>query len=252
MKPDVFPKRAFTLVELLLVIVIIAVLAAMVLPTLSGRGPALKAKARTEEADIINAINAFEADYGRFPISTNEQIAAGTNDFTTGMMAGFGTGPKYSYDNNSNVIAILMDLQYFPNGDPTVNLHHAMNPRQTKYLNARLSGYDPRTGGKPFSGVDNTGIYRDPWGNPYVITMDVNEDGQCNDLLYSLRAVSQNLPGSTNTVGYNGLSNTNITTAPDDFQYHGKVMVWSAGPDGQFYTSPANVGANKDNVVSWQ
>ena len=45
-----------------------------------------------------------------------------------------------------------------------------------------------------------------------------------------------------------GVRNTN------NWQYHGKVMVWSAGPDGKIdqQTGPANHGANKDNVLSWK
>jgi hypothetical protein len=39
----------------------------------------------------------------------------------------------------------------------------------------------------------------------------------------------------------------------DNFRYHGKVMVWSAGPDGKIDpTVNATTGANKDNILSWQ
>jgi hypothetical protein len=35
-------------------------------------------------------------------------------------------------------------------------------------------------------------------------------------------------------------------------QYHGKVMVWSAGPDKAIAPGlPANQRANKDNILSW-
>ena len=36
-------------------------------------------------------------------------------------------------------------------------------------------------------------VYRDPWGNPYIITMDLNYDEQCQDAFYCQQAVSQNL-----------------------------------------------------------
>jgi hypothetical protein len=40
---------------------------------------------------------------------------------------------------------------------------------------------------------------------------------------------------------------------PDNWAYHGKVMVWSAGPDGKIDPLvPANTGVNKDNILSWQ
>jgi hypothetical protein len=105
--------------------------------------------------------------------------------------------------------------------------------------------------------VDNNGIYRDPWGNPYVITMNTsyNEQGS-SDLYYSQMNVSQ----SSGQTGYNGLFNPIAAPASqpqkDNYLYHGKVMVWSAGPDGKIddasVVAPANKGFNKDNILSWQ
>src|SRR5882724_9755661 len=85
-------RTGFTLVELLVVIAIIAILAAMLLPVLASvKKHALIMKARTEIADIVNAVNAYDTEYSRFPItdettpvSTAEQTIAGVNDFTTG------------------------------------------------------------------------------------------------------------------------------------------------------------------------
>ncbi len=249
-------NAAFTLVELLTVIAIIAILAAMILPAISAaKQAARKAQAHTEEAQLVTAITSYEADYSRFPVTTNEQTVAnanGINDFTTGLVFGPGVNGNntgYSYDNNSNVIAILMDWETFPNGSYTCNQHHLKNPRQTKYLNAKTSDYDPTQGGQGSPGVDKTGIYRDPWGNPYVITMDLSYDNKCSDMLYCKQAVSQ----QSGQQGFNGLSNTNLNGAGDFFLYNGTVMVWSAGPDGT-YSGAVNVKTppNKDNVLSWQ
>jgi hypothetical protein len=39
----------------------------------------------------------------------------------------------------------------------------------------------------------------------------------------------------------------------DHFQYQGRAMVWSAGPDQKINTEiSADQGENKDNIVSWQ
>jgi hypothetical protein len=103
-------------------------------------------------------------------------------------------------------------------------------------------------------GVGNDLVYRDPWGNPYVITMDLNYDEQCQDAFYSLSAVSgPPSPAVANSnPGINGLINPD-TTRSDNYRYHGKVMVWSAGPDGQIdKNAAANTGVNKDNILSWQ
>ena len=131
------------------------------------------------------------------------------------------------------------------------NLNYQKNPQQTIFLNPKMSGYDPSVLGQPAGGVDVTGVYRDPWGNPYVISMDLNYDELCKDAFYCTNAVS-GFNGTSANPGLNGLVNPDSTTA-NNFQYHGKVMVWSAGPDGKIDpTVPANAGANKDNVLSWQ
>jgi prepilin-type N-terminal cleavage/methylation domain-containing protein len=263
--------RAFTLIELLVVIAIIAILAAMLLPVLvAAKTAAKKAQAKTEMSSLVTAIESYDQDYSRFPITKPEQIYgtnAGSGDFTTGFVQKpqtniTWTATNYSYDNNSNVVAILMDLTAYPNGNLTENTNHVYNPKQVKYLNAKLSGYDPATGGQPLPGVDNAGIYRDPWGNPYVITMNSSysmETSQTaqgtSDLFYCQKAVSQ----SSGQTGYNGLFNPTAGGGTDNFLYHGKVMVWSAGPDGKVDSNPsnlpggkANAGVNKDNVLSWQ
>ncbi len=253
-------SAGFTLVELLVVIAIIGILAGMLLPVLAAvNRKALITKAKTEMQDLVTAINAYDADYGRFPLIKPEQTIAAGNDFTTGFVFGPGNGSGYAYDNNSNVVAILMDLEKYPNGNITSNNAHVYNPKQTKFLNAKLSGYDyVATDPKPLAGVDNTGVYRDPWGNPYIITVDTSYDDKCSDLLYSLQKVSQNPPPPAAYVqaGFYGLSNPNASPAnqaqTDNFLYHGKVMVWSAGPDKTYEVGAADQGKNKDNILSWK
>ena len=254
--------RAFTLVEMLVVIAIIGILAAMLLPVLiAAKNAAKKAQAKTEMSSIVTAIEGYDQDYSRFPMTTSETAYAANNpnvqggDFTTGFVqnpqAGVTwTSPNYSYDNNSNVVAILMNMTTYPNGNPTANANHVYNPKQVPYLNVKSSGYDPATGGQPLGGVDNAGIYRDPWGNPYVITMNAsyNEQGT-SDIFYCQKEVSQ----QSGQTGYNGLFNpVDAGGNGDHFLYHGKVMVWSAGANGKIDAGdPATDHENKDNVLSW-
>src|SRR5207245_2579081 len=82
-----FSRRAFTLIELLVVISIIAILAAMLLPVISAvKTKVLVKKAQIEIGQIVQAINKYEADYGRMPVSrdaTSVAISSG-GDFTYG------------------------------------------------------------------------------------------------------------------------------------------------------------------------
>jgi prepilin-type N-terminal cleavage/methylation domain-containing protein len=256
---------AFTLVEMLIVIAIIAILAAMLLPVLAGaKKAAQKKQAALEIGQIVGAIQQYDSVYGRFPVSAGvQQVAqAGTGDFTYGGtvisndLGQLPAGYASYITNNSEVIAILMNFTNYPNGSgATANNNYQKNPQQTLFLQAKMSGYDPSDSsqkGAPLPGVGNDLVYRDPWGNPYIISMDLNYDEQCQDAFYQLQKVSQTQPNSQS--GYNGLVNTTDANGNgDNFRYHGKVMVWSAGPDGQIDpTAGANNGLNKDNIVSWQ
>jgi prepilin-type N-terminal cleavage/methylation domain-containing protein len=250
---------AFTIVELLVVIAIITILAALLLPVLAGaRKAAQKKQAAMEISQIVGAIQQYDSVYGRFPVSTTAQkdASAAGGDFTYG--AAFQTpagpytvqnpAPPYTYQaSNSEVIAILMDITNYPNGTATANIGHQKNPQQTIFLTAKISD-DPA-----LPGVGPDLVYRDPWGNPYVITMDLSYDEQCKDAFYSLSVVSQppSPPAELNSnPGINGLTNPDRTA--DNYRYRGKVMVWSAGPDKMIdQTAPANTGANKDNILSW-
>jgi prepilin-type N-terminal cleavage/methylation domain-containing protein len=256
-------RAGFTLVELLVVIAIIAILAAMVLPALAAaKKHAQIVKARLEIRDLVNAINAYDSEYSRFPVSLNAQNAATAQngDFTFGgtIHAPDGTSSTvlnpaaYAYQtNNAEVVAILMNATTYPNGVQTANFNNVKNPKQTVFLNPKMSGYNPVASDPyPSGGVDNTGEYRDPWGNPYIISMDLNYDQQCKDSFYDLNNVSGG--GTPNNPGLNGLTNPD-TTKNDNFQFHGTVMVWSAGPDAKINGGiPATQGVNKDNVLSWQ
>jgi general secretion pathway protein G len=68
--------RGFTLIELLLVLVILATLAAIVVPKLSGKGLQAKiAAAGTDISNLSSALTNFEIDCSRFP-TTEEGLNA--------------------------------------------------------------------------------------------------------------------------------------------------------------------------------
>jgi len=69
-------SQGFTLIELMLVLVILATLAAVVLPKLTGRSKQAKVTAAgTQIAQIEVALDAFEIDLGRYP-TTSEGLRA--------------------------------------------------------------------------------------------------------------------------------------------------------------------------------
>ena len=132
------------------------------------------------------------------------------------------------------------------------NWNHQKNPQLIKYLSAKMSGYDPSTGGNPLPGVDKNYIYRDPWGNPYYISLDLNYDEKCMDAVYRRQLVSQ--VAATKPEGYDGLVNSiKSDGSSDDYSFQGGVMVWSRSADKNMsLTAKANQPPNKDNVLSWK
>jgi general secretion pathway protein G len=70
---------AFTLIELLLVMVILVILAAVVVPKFASRGEqARQAAARTDISNLETALDTFEVDNGRYP-SNEEGLASLVN-----------------------------------------------------------------------------------------------------------------------------------------------------------------------------
>ncbi len=71
-------KAGFTLIEVLLVVIIIGILAAVVVPKFAGRGKEAQINAcKTSLANIATAINLYEVDNGYFPSSLQALVSKG-------------------------------------------------------------------------------------------------------------------------------------------------------------------------------
>ncbi len=269
---------AFTIIELLVVIAIIAILASMLLPVINvAMSHAKTTQAKLEVNQISTAITQYESQYSRFPVSNPVQQSGMTN-VTYGGFYNNSVNPPVQWPptswpnyqqwmstpvgiyvtNNSEVISILMDYTNFPNSTAwTTNANYQKNPMQTIFLSAKVVGDTA----SPGVGTDLN--YRDPWGNLYLITINLSANNATEDAFYSTPAVS----GATGLAGDPGINGLNYQSSDGNYAYHGNVMVWSMGPNGPYNHSPSSfiystsqaankIGLaldpnNKRHVLSW-
>jgi prepilin-type N-terminal cleavage/methylation domain-containing protein len=247
--------RAFTLVELLVVIAIICVLASLLFPAFNRtRRSVLIRRCRDEIGAIATAIREYESTYGRYPVSRSVQntVATLAEDYTYGstfvrddgkrLVIG---GPGEFLNNNNEVMAILLDLETYGNGETTPNKGHIANPHHISFLNPHLA----TATNSPGLGPD--GAYRDPWGVTYMISLDLNNDGFVRDYFYRSPFVSMDTNNPEG--GLNGLLKRKDALNHPCFEVNAPVIVWSPGPDEMINPEEkANEGVNRDNVLSWK
>jgi len=153
--------RAFTLIELLVVIAIIAILIGLLFPAFKAvQNQARQTQAKNDLTQIVNAVNAFYTDYGKYPVS-------GTTEVTF--------GPGGSPTTNQTLFTELRGCTAAAGSCPAAA---SINTRQIVFI----SPPDVKVSATPRSGIGtaagNLGQYFDPWGSNYVVRIDGDYNNQ--------------------------------------------------------------------------
>jgi prepilin-type N-terminal cleavage/methylation domain-containing protein len=166
----------FTLVELLTVIAIIAILAAILIPTASGaRAAACKARTRVQFAQWATAIEAFRQEYGCYP------AFEGSHKVNGGVEASAG-GRHYFHD-------ILSGRRRDGSALPAPGLSPPADPPQPEAQNFRRIPFIAFTENDLFpGGHDDAGkrnLVHDGFENTDIaVLVDTNMDGVINEVDY--------------------------------------------------------------------
>jgi prepilin-type N-terminal cleavage/methylation domain-containing protein len=167
-------KHGFTLMELLIVISILAVLAAILLPAM--RGALRRADVATAVNDmnnIVGGIKSYYTEYGKWPMDRLQ----GDEDDDDEV---FGSKTIASGNEQAEVMAILRGID-----EPTYNPDYLNNPKKIAFVEVpqkSMEGTDKD--GNTY--VQDDGYYLDPWENPYIIIMDRDFDGEIGGFDWAL------------------------------------------------------------------
>ena len=149
--------RAFTLIELLVVIAIIAILIGLLFPAFRAvQNQVKQTQPKNDLTQIVNAVNAYYTDYGKYPLVTADTIY----------------GPAGTPNN-----LLFNELR--------ATAAATQNPRQIVFINPPYvkTPANPRSGIATQATIIN-GIsvaindYVDPWGTPYNVAIDGGYDNQ--------------------------------------------------------------------------
>ena len=209
----------FTLIELLVVIITIGILAGLLFPAFTNvQNQAKRVQAKNDLTQIVNAVNAYYTEYGKYP------LASGADITFTGTTAGIVSGSS-----NAALIDVLRNNTTGPNS-ATVTLWNPraiafIQPPDSKTSNPGKAGIDPVATSPTY------GVWFDPWGSAYNVSIDGDYSNQVANLYSANAGATPNLQ-----IG---------------------VIAWSFGKDTQSLSisgplSNKNTGTNTDDVISWQ
>lgn len=167
---SVFSTRAFTLIEMIVVMLIIMTLAALLITASAGVfDRARRAQAKNDVTQIVTAVNAYYTEYGRYPL-----VSTITTDAFYGTLPTGGTLPAGCANAGTNdVLLDVLRNNSTGNNSATVT---TLNPRQIFFISpGGAKNTTPPRGGIVAVGT-LLGQYFDPWGSPYAIEIDGGYD----------------------------------------------------------------------------
>lgn len=237
--PGPRPSAAFTLIELLTVIGIIAILMSILIPTVNTvKENAKRMEAKNMTVNIVTAIKNYNQEYNKFPPAEEDpdtQTGQGGTQPDT-VVGDPQTGAQLP---NNSVFNTLRAIPAAPNTD------HQYNRRKIVFFESKAVA--SLSGGKPRGGFydrdENGGIPQpteagclyDPWSRQYNVVMDTNFDNRI-DL----------------TGFYTDFSGADTDGKAPRFT----VGAFSTGKDEQLGTKGDRIYKNgtleSDDVVSWQ
>ena len=209
------PRRAhaFTLIELLVVIAIIAILIGFFVPTLFGIFErAKKVQAKNDLTQIVNAVNAFYTEYGKYPIATS------------------GADVTFPSGGTTNEV-LFKELRACQAGQPSCPNPASVNTRQIVYISPRVLDTAPVRSGI----ASDDGQFYDPWQTPYNVTIDGNYDNSV-----------------ANPYGAQNVGGAGSDPVPLGVIGWSRGKDQTLGTNGDNVYKNPTTGAQSDDVISWQ
>jgi prepilin-type N-terminal cleavage/methylation domain-containing protein len=143
-------RRAFTLIEMLVVIGIIGILASLAVPAATGvMKKAKKVKTQAALKDIQLGIKNYQQEYNRYPVragSTSEEPVA--------------------LEEGSSLLKVLLGED-----------EQKLNPRREVFIEPAMG----KNGSGGLTGTEGSYGLKDSWGEPYQVVMDANYDNKVSN-----------------------------------------------------------------------
>ena len=217
---------AFTLVELLVVIVIVAIISGLIMATFRGlMGTQLAHKAVADIEAIRAGIEQYQKAWGSYPPAD--------------MFGGEVSGP-----NRALVQCLSLDCHALPETDPCYK--PADDPRRGPFIAKYLIEDKDRFQTRDLGG--GAALYwLDPWGNPYIYF----ERNSIRE--YTLdEAPRYHIMGMAIDAG-SGDGSAFQPRKDDEGIFYGvtSFQVWSCGPDGRSTFDGAPGRSAEDDLTSW-